>query len=158
MPKKEFIRVDLNNPLHCKHVILLLNDYMEDEMGIGQSMPEELGPKIIDGLKQHCGYIGFFVCIGDHFAALVNCNLNFSTWQAKSLINIHDFFVSPKFRKQGVGEFLLTKIENYAKEMGFCKINLEVRNDNLKAQKLYEKLGYSDCVPPMYFWQKNLDL
>jgi ribosomal protein S18 acetylase RimI-like enzyme len=129
---------------------------MEDEMGISESMPEELGPKIIEGLKKHSAYLGFFVCIGDNFAALANCNLNYSTWAAKFLINIHDFIVSPAFRKQGVGEFLLNEIENHAKKMDYCKVNLEVRNDNFKAQKLYQKVGFADCQPPMYFWQKQI--
>ncbi len=156
MTKKKFIQVDLSNPIHCKQVLHLLNDYMEDEMGIRKSMPLELGPKIIEGLKKHPAYLGFFVCIGGDFVALANCNLNYSTWAAKFLINIHDFIVSPLFRKQGVGEFLLSEIENYAKEKGYCKLNLEVRVDNLKAQNLYEKVGYSDCEPPMFFWQKLL--
>lgn len=156
MPENKFIKADLNNPIHCEQILNLLNDYMEDEMGVSKSMPKELAPKIIEGLKQHSAYLGFFVCVDEQFAALANCNLNFSTWQAKFLINIHDIIVSPTFRKQGVGQFLLTEIEIYAQENGYCKLNLEVRNDNLKAQKLYKKVGYSDCEPPMFFWQKLL--
>lgn len=156
MKEKQFIKVDINNPIHCMQLLNLLNDYMEDEMGISQSMPKEMGPKIIEGLKKHSAYLGFFVCVENEYAALANCNLNYSTWQAKFLINIHDFIVSPKFRKQGVGEFLLKEMELFAKEKGYCKINLEVRNDNLKAQNLYKKVGYSDCKPPMHFWEKLL--
>ncbi|MGE4586994.1 MAG: GNAT family N-acetyltransferase [Mangrovibacterium sp.] len=127
---------------------------MKDDMGINKSMPEELAPKIIDGLKKHTAYLGFFVCIDGQYAALANCNLNFSTWKAKPLINIHDFIVSPKYRKQGVGQFLLSEIERYAQQNGYCKINLEVRNDNYKAQNLYKKAGFTNCEPPMYYWQK----
>lgn len=156
MPEKKLIQVDLSKPIHCKQLLSLLNDYMEDEMGVSKPMPQELGPKIIEGLIQHSAYLGFFVCIDDQFAALANCNLNYSTWQAKFLINIHDFIVSPKFRKQGIGEFLLNEMDTYAKKRGYCKINLEVRNDNLKAQNLYKKVGYSNCEPPMYFWHKIL--
>lgn len=152
--KKKLVQVDLENPNHCKQLLHLLNDYMEDEMGISQSLPESLGPKIIAGLKKHPGYIGFFVCIENNYAALANCNLNFSTWAAKPLINIHDFVVSPKYRKQGVGKFLMNGIEDFATTKGYCKINLEVRNDNVKAQALYKKMGFVECEPPMYFWQK----
>lgn len=156
MPEKQFIKVDLNNSKHGEKLLGLLNHYMEDEMGIRKSMPEHLGQKIIEGLKQHSAYLGFFVCIGEEFAALANCNLNYSTWQARFLINIHDFIVSPKFRKQGVGTFLLSEIEKYARENKYCKINLEVRNDNVNAKNLYKKVGFTDCEPPMYFWQKIL--
>jgi GNAT superfamily N-acetyltransferase len=153
---KQFIKIDLENQEHCQNLLNLLNDYMLDEMGISQSMPKELAPKIINGLKQHPAYLGFFVYVDNEYAALANCNLNYSTWQAKPLINIHDFIVSPKFREQGVGGFLLAEISNYAKETGCCKVNLEVRNDNKKAQNLYQKHGFSDCNPPMFFWQKIL--
>ena len=156
MAKKQFIKADLENPTHCQQLLALLNYYMEDEMGIQLSMPKELGPEIIEGLKKHRAYLGFFVLVDNEFAALANCNLNYSTWAAKFLINIHDFIVSPDFRRTGVGEFLLNRIENYALENDYCKLNLEVRQDNLKAQNLYKKAGFEDCRPPMYFWQKTI--
>ncbi len=152
----QFVKVDLNNQKHCSALLQLLNDYMLDEMGIGEPMPGELGPRIINGLKNHKAYIGFFACMEDDFAALANCNLNFSTWKGQPLINIHDFIVSPNFRKQGVGCFLLDEISKYASEKGYCRINLEVRHDNLKAQKLYKKVGFKECEPPNYFWEKKL--
>jgi ribosomal protein S18 acetylase RimI-like enzyme len=156
MDEKRFVRVDLNNEVHCRKVLMLLDYYMQDEMGTGVPMPENLGVKIIEGLKAHKGYIGFFACLGNEFAALANCNLNFSTWQAKPLINIHDFIVSSAFRNRGIGLFLLNEIERYAIQNGYCRINLEVRHDNYKAQNLYNKAGYSECSPPNYFWEKRL--
>ena len=156
MPEKKFIQVDLNNSIHCEQVIVLLNNYMEDEMGVSKSMPKELAPKIIVGLKSHSAYLGFFVCIDNEFVALANCNLNYSTWQAKPLINIHDFIVFSAYRKQGVGVFLLNEIEKYAREKGYCKLNLEVRYDNLKAQNLYKNAGFTECSPPNYFWEKKI--
>ena len=156
LQQKQFFPVNLNDSTHCKQLLFLLNDYMEDEMGISQPMPKNLGPKIIVGLKKHPAYLGFFVCMNHEYAALANCNVNYSTWSAKFLINIHDFIVSPKFRKQGIGQFLLKEIEKFALEKGYGKINLEVRCNNIKAQKLYKKEGFTDCKPPMYFWQKQL--
>ncbi len=156
MEEKSFVKVNLEDERHCSGLLMLLDDYMRDEMGTGKPMPSGLGAEIIDGLKNHAGYIGFFVCIGDSFAALANCNLNFSTWQAKPLINIHDFMVSSSFRNRGVGKYLLQEIERYALQKGYCRINLEVRNDNIKAQNLYRKAGYAECNPPNYFWEKQL--
>jgi ribosomal protein S18 acetylase RimI-like enzyme len=154
---KEFVKVDLQDEKHCSQLLRLLNEYMEDEMGILKPMPGNLKLKIIDGLRKHSAYIGFFACIDKEFAALANCNLNFSTWKAKPLINIHDFIVSPQFRKRGVGMFLLEAIENYARENGYCRINLEVRQDNYKAQNLYKKAGFSECNPPNYFWENRFE-
>ena len=151
------MQVDLENEAHRAAVVSLLNDYMLDEMGIGEEMPYGLGAKIIEGLKQHKAYIGFLVELEGHFVALANCNLNFSTWKAKPLINIHDFIVSPDFRKRGIGLFLLKAIENFAVENGFCRINLEVRHDNFKAQNLYKKAGFKECDPNNYFWENRIE-
>jgi ribosomal protein S18 acetylase RimI-like enzyme len=156
MEQKEFIKIDLNNSEHCQNLLKLLNDYMEDEIGLGKSMPKTLGPQITNGLKNHPAFIGFFAIINGDYAALANCNINFSSWQAMPLINIHDFVVSPAFRGKGVGLFLLNKIEEYALREGYCRINLEVRHDNLRAQKLYRKAGFDECDPPNFFWEKRL--
>jgi ribosomal protein S18 acetylase RimI-like enzyme len=150
------LQVDLQNPLHCDQVIKLLNDYMNDPMGNNRPMEKELAPKIITGLKLHSGFLGFFVLAGDQFAGLANCNVTFSTFQAKPLINIHDFIIAPEFRKVGAGGFLIQGILDYAVGNGFCRVNLEVREDNYPAKSLYKKMDFSDCVPRMLFWEQKL--
>jgi ribosomal protein S18 acetylase RimI-like enzyme len=150
------MHVDLQNPVHCDQVIKLLNDYMNDHMGNNRPMPKELGPQIISGLKKHPGFLGFFVLAGDQFAGLANCNVNFSTFQAKPLINIHDFIVAPEYRNIGAGHYLLNGIVNYASQNGYCRVNLEVREDNQTAKSLYKKNGFTDCVPKMMFWELKL--
>ena len=73
MEEKQIVQVDLSNEKHSDALLYLLNDYMLDEMGIGREMPEELGPKIIEGLKNHSGYLGIFqeffsrLSPGNHF-------------------------------------------------------------------------------------------
>ena len=151
-----FSRVDLDNENHCVQLIRLLDVYMSDEMGNGIAMEQSMARKIVGGLKNHPSYVGFFVQVGGQYAALANCNRNFSTFKARPLINIHDLIVHPDFRKMGIGKFLLDSIASFAREIDCCRINLEVRSDNLKAQKLYHKCGYHECFPSMFFWEKNL--
>ncbi len=151
-----FLQVDLNNEMHCKSLIYLLDIYMLDEMGNGKPMGKDMAPRIIEGLKDHKGYLGFFVLAEGSFVALANCNKNFSSFKAMPVINIHDFVVHPNYRGKGVGKFLLDSIDVFAEQNGYCKINLEVREDNSIAQKLYLKMGYNQCSPNMYFWEKNL--
>ena len=156
MESKKIVKVELSIEKHAWNVIKLLDEYMRDEIGLGQPMPEGLDVEIIEGLRKHPGYLGFFACVGNDFAALANCNLNFSTWQGRPLLNIHDFIVSSSYRRQGLGMFLLRGIEDYAVSSGCCRINLEVRHDNYRAQDLYLKAGFSACSPPNYFWEKQL--
>lgn len=150
------IQVNLKNPDHCGQVIKLLNDYMLDPMGNNAPMDEDLAPKIIAGLKTYPGYLGFFVLANEQYAGLANCNHNFSTFKAKPLLNIHDFIISPEFRTIGAGHFLMRGIINYAFRNGFCRVNLEVREDNHAAKSLYQKMGFSECEPKMLFWERKL--
>jgi len=148
--------VDLIDETHCSNLLRLLNAYMEDEMGIGEPMPEHLAPSIIEGLKKHTGYRGFFVSINNEIVALANCNLSFGTFATLPLLNIHDFIVLPEFRKMGIGQFLMNKISDYATNEGCIKLTLEVRGDNTKAKNLYKKAGFSEGETPYLFWEKKL--
>ncbi len=149
------LNVDLHNELHTRQLIKLLNDYMNDPMGNNAPTDESLAPQIIAGLQSYPGYLGFFVLSGDQFAGLANCNQNFSTFKAKPILNIHDFIVAPEFRTIGAGHFLMNGILNYASKNEYCRVNLEVREDNHAAKSLYRKMGFSECEPRMHFWEKN---
>lgn len=150
----KFIEIDLENREHAAALLRLLDLYMRDPMGSNAPMEPELGPKIITGLQQYPSYLGFLVELNGTFVALANCNKNFSTFKAKALINIHDFVVDPVHRGKEIGKFLLDQIARYGEENGYCRINLEVRDDNASAQKLYRKAGFDHCQPPMYFWER----
>ena len=65
-------------------------------------------------------------------------------------------YVRPQFRGRGLGRALLEKIIALAHERGYCKVTLEVREDNIAAQKLYQSLGFEDTYPPMWFWTKTI--
>lgn len=156
MTTRHFIRVDLENKLHQHHLIKLLNDYMLDPMGEAPPMTDSLAHRIITGLKSHPGYLGFFAMTGNHFSALANCNINFSTFKGQKLLNIHDFIVAPEYRNAGIGRYLLNQLIDYSQKEGFCRINLEVRTDNHIAQNLYQSLGFTECSPKMLFWERNL--
>lgn len=52
----------------------------------------------------------------------------------------------------GVGSALLRKIVDFAAKNGFEQIDLEVRSDNLRAIRLYEKFGFQKlCTFPAFF-------
>ena len=153
---KEFEKVDLFEKEHSTAVVSLLNEYMKDEMGNGQEMPGNIKKEVLEGLKNHKAYLGFLIKYNNQYIALANCNLSYSTWKAKHLINIHDFIVHPDYRKMGVGSFLLKGIKKYAKERDYCKLNLEVREDNIKARGLYKKEGFKPGNPNMLFWEMEV--
>jgi len=48
----------------------------------------------------------------------------------------------PSYRRKGTAQNLLRKIEAIFKDEGVKECNLEVREDNIAAATLYQKLGY----------------
>lgn len=52
--------------------------------------------------------------------------------------------VHPDFRRQGIGEALITGLVEHLKTIGSRCLTLEVRASNAPAIALYEKLGFSE--------------
>jgi ribosomal-protein-alanine acetyltransferase len=50
--------------------------------------------------------------------------------------------VTPTYRRKGIAQKLLHEIETTFKERGINECRLEVREDNVAASNLYQKLGY----------------
>ena len=57
---------------------------------------------------------------------------------------VDDFWVNPNYRKMGVAEKLMQKIENLAKEQGCFGLRLYVDTTNHAGISLYEKCGYTN--------------
>jgi ribosomal protein S18 acetylase RimI-like enzyme len=73
---------------------------------------------------------------------IVTCFIAFSTFAARPLINVHDLHVSRNYRRSGVARSLLDAVERRARELGCCKLTLEVQENNQPALALYESLGF----------------
>ena len=50
--------------------------------------------------------------------------------------------IAPAYRRQGIAQKLLQEIETVFREKGIKECRLEVREDNVAALNLYQKLGY----------------
>lgn len=67
---------------------------------------------------------------------------SFSSVSMQRLWVLNDLYVAAEARKQGVAEALMAAAHDFAKETNSKGIILETDWDNVKAQKLYDKLGY----------------
>ena len=56
---------------------------------------------------------------------------------------LNDLFVAPEVRRLGVASALLAAAENFGREAGAQRLELETTHDNLAAQTLYRDAGWT---------------
>jgi ribosomal protein S18 acetylase RimI-like enzyme len=152
---------DLSSPRHAQAIIELLNLYAMDHMGGGEELPAHVKDNLVTELHKRPGVHVILAFADDTPAGLAICMEGFSTFACKPLLNIHDFAVAPAFRRRGIARAMLAKAEEVARELGCCKLTLEVLEGNKTAQALYASCGYAgySLDPAMgkaLFWQKKL--
>jgi ribosomal protein S18 acetylase RimI-like enzyme len=107
---------------------------------------------LINGLKNHPALLILFAVSEDIIVGMAVCFQGFSTFQAAGLLNIHDLIVYKRYRNRGIGSSLLEYVCEEARRRNFCRVTLEVRNDNNPAKRLYRATGFKPCENPMEFW------
>jgi ribosomal protein S18 acetylase RimI-like enzyme len=142
MSNVRVVEADLNIPRHQEAIVDLINAYARDPMGGGRDLPAEVRDRLIPGLRRHPTTLVFLALDGEAPVGIAVCFLGFSTFTARPLINIHDLAVIPAYRGQGVGGLLLERVEAKGRQLGCGKLTLEVREDNHRAQRLYQKFGF----------------
>jgi len=147
---------DYKKNAHLTVLTDLLNHYISDPMGDGLALDKRQQSRLIDGLSNHPSSFVLFVLYEGIYAGLVTCFVNFSTFKVKPYLYVHDVIVHKDFRGKRLGKAIMEKLVSVSKERGYCKITLEVREDNSIAKALYKSLGFSACEPKMLFWTKTL--
>jgi ribosomal protein S18 acetylase RimI-like enzyme len=155
------IEADLNDARHQTAILQLVNAYARDPMGDGRDLPSAVQERLIPGLRQQPTSLVFLAFDALTPVGVAVCFLGFSTFAARPLINIHDLAVLPDYRGQGIGRLLLERVEAKGHELECCKLTLEVREDNHRAQGLYQQFGFGDAPDgpgPVRHWflQKRL--
>ena len=77
------------------------------------------------------------------FALLTRGTTESCITHLEGTIELQKLYVDPAYHGYGIGKRLANKLEEMAKDQGFRNIWLGVWEENYKAQKVYEKLGYS---------------
>ena len=151
-----FEQCDYKNPLHLDALVGLLNHYMTDPMGDALPLNKLKQLRLVDGLANHPSALVLFVLYDNEIAGLTTCFINFSTFNVKPYLYVHDIIVYTGFRGKGLGKALMLHLIELSGERDYCKITLEVRQDNLIAQRLYHSQGFDECTPGMLFWTKKI--
>jgi ribosomal protein S18 acetylase RimI-like enzyme len=143
----EIIRADLDRSAHAAGLLEVLASYAEDPMGGGSPLPDRVRDAVVDGLKRHPTTEILLAFAGDEPVGMAVCFVGFSTFRASRILNVHDLAVVPQHRGRGVGRQLLAAVETRARELGCCKLTLEVLESNERARGLYASFGFGDFAP-----------
>jgi len=144
----DIVTANLANPAHQRAVVTMLDAYSADPMGAQQPLSEDTRANLIDGLRRHPTTLIFLAMQSDQPSGIAVCFRGFSTFAAKPLLNVHDFYVDTKLRGRGIGRLLLDAVERNARNTGCCKLTLEVQENNRHARSMYAKFGFAQVVYP----------
>jgi GNAT superfamily N-acetyltransferase len=136
------VEADLSLPAHQEAVLTMVDAYSRDAMGDGKPLDQNVRTQLIPGLMRHPTTLIFLAFDGENPVGTAVCFVGFSTFAARPLINIHDFVVVPTFRGKGIGRRLLEAVEAKARELGCCKLTLEVMDKNHQAVRMYLAAGF----------------
>ena len=78
----------------------------------------------------------------DAYAGFTQLYPSFSSVGMKKIWILNDLFVSAEHRQKGVARALISQVIEYTKATGRSKVVLSTAHSNIKAQKLYEKIGF----------------
>ena len=93
---------------------------------------------------------------GDQAKGFVQLYPSFCSVDAIKIYILYDLFVDTEYRKSGIGEELMNRASEYAKDNQAHRVDLLTAFDNKAGQHLYEKLGYK--IVSEEFHAYSLDL
>ena len=140
-------QADYTDPQHISALMALLDAYARDPMGGGEPLSDVALKNLPDALRARpfmFSVLAFDDAQNGLPVGLINCVEGFSTFACQPLVNVHDVVVAASHRGQRLGERMLVKVEELAKERGACKLTLEVLAGNIVAQKLYRRVGFDN--------------
>lgn len=140
------VAVDLGNKAISTAWLELVDHYAHDPMGGGSGLSAYAKAYLVRELQDLPTFHGALAFIGDEAVGLINCFAGFSTFAARPLLNIHDIVTRDDRRGQGVGQALLGWAEQRARELGCCKLTLEVLSNNARAMAAYRRAGFVPYV------------
>jgi ribosomal protein S18 acetylase RimI-like enzyme len=79
---------------------------------------------------------------------------SFTTIGVQEIWILNDLFINPKYRQNGVAKMLIEHILHYSKDTSRKKVILSTAYSNDKAQRLYEKSGFTKTK--FYNYEKHI--
>jgi ribosomal protein S18 acetylase RimI-like enzyme len=109
----------------------------------GQPLDPAVLHDLPGAIRMHPSVKSLVAYIQDRPVGIATCVLSFSSFSAKPILNLHDLAVKPDYRNLGIGRKLIITVEALARELGCCKVSLEVNTTN-PARNLYRRCGFEE--------------
>ncbi|UCV15497.1 GNAT family N-acetyltransferase [Quatrionicoccus australiensis] len=138
--------LDLSDLAQAEIWLQLLDHYAQDPMGGGDGLSDYAKLNLVATMREVPGFHGALAWLDGKAVGLIDCFAGFSTFAARPLLNVHDVVVHRDVRGRGVGQALLAWAEARARELGCCKLTLEVLSNNTRAMRSYEQAGFAPYV------------
>jgi GNAT superfamily N-acetyltransferase len=135
------VEADFDRPEHGQAICDMLDAYSRDPMGNSQPLGVDVRERLVPALREHPTAVVLLAFDGERPVGIATCFQGLSTFVARRLLNLHDLAVIPEYRGCGVGRLLLAAVEKKARELGCCKVTLEVLENN-PARQIYEAAGF----------------
>ena len=84
---------------------------------------------------------GYVLEVDGKLVGFAHCSFTNSTWLEKPDLYLEDLFVSPEYRRQGLGERLILECSSIARDAGSRRLYWQTQRSNESAQALYRKVG-----------------
>jgi len=85
-----------------------------------------------------------FAVVGDELCGMLSLAIVPTTQGAGCFAYLDDVFVLEQCRGQGIGSELMREALNDARKSGCVRVELGTRRDNIRARRLYERLGFDE--------------
>ena len=159
MSRIKVFEADPSHPDHAAAIIRLLDEYASHPMGGGSGLSDFTKANLPAELAKRPTARVILAFVDGAAAGMIISFEGFSTFQCKPLLNLHDVIVSATFRGTGLSKLLLAKAEELARDLGCCKLTLEVLEGNTAARAAYQACGFYryELDPEMgkaMFWEK----
>ena len=157
----EILEADLDNESHQQAVLAMINEYACDAFGQSQPLDNDVRQALVGELRAHPTTHIMLAYSDEEPVGIAVCFRGFSTFKAKPLLNIHDLGVHRDHRGKGIGWKLLDAAERKARDLGCCRLTLEVADLNA-ARRLYRRFGFvgddqATAEQKSWFMDKHFD-
>jgi ribosomal protein S18 acetylase RimI-like enzyme len=124
-----------------RHLWLELTGEFYSSPAVDHSIPESYRNRTFDELLSHSPYAkGAIVELDGEAVGYVLLAITFSQEAGGKAVWIEEAYIREAFRSKGLGQEIFSWVEGEFPDA--ARFRLEVEDDNVRAIKLYEKLGY----------------